>query len=221
MTDTNTDNDLADLISAETTGEQRARYDPTEATDADVEQALEGLPLFNMRRNQMIDFECRRCRQKNQKRRYADVAQRDNKNIVDGDPVTIHADHYTDTVLNEQYWRVTHLDHRGHPYKSLTEHAVADMHIVRAHATIQVVDAKDVRADRSGHDAVVTDVSIQERSKKGEGKLRDPPSDVERPGRTDPPSDWPDETVEWFDQLKAEHDIAEPSHRIESGERLL
>jgi hypothetical protein len=43
------------------------------------------------------------------------------------------------------------------------------VHIVRAHTTIRAVDAQSVRADRTGHDAVVTDVSIQERSWKGEG----------------------------------------------------
>lgn len=199
---------VVDLIQPESTAEQRARYRPDEADAADIEQALEGLPIYNRRRSQMIRCECRRCREKNHWRVLAGVDQLDDEGITDGDPVTIFAIHNTDTALGEQYWRLTSLYHREHPYRSLTEHAVADTDIVRACATIRIVDAKSVRQDRLGDDTVVTDVSVVKRSPKGKGKPRDPPSSsshIEAP--TDAVTGWPQETVDWFEQVKADYEL--------------
>jgi len=195
----------------------RANRNPTDAATADSEAALEG-PIFTHR--QRIDG-CRRCQEKNQKRRYAGI-DTVSTTFDDGDDVILHAVHRDASDITDEHWLVTSAAHRDHPQVPFDDMARRDANQVRAHA--RVLDRDDEREKR------FVDVDVVERSRSGDGPAKSVVGrreqsqiDDDAPdGMTvidiDPdeaPASWPDEERHWLQKLAHVFELERRTYSIE------
>lgn len=198
---------------------ERANRTPEDASTADIEAALRGRRLFDAQLGQKIDG-CRRCEEKNTKRRYAGVDLVD-ATFDEGDAVTIHASH-SENAHTGPHWFIASAEHRHHEQLPFEDVASNDTDLVRAHARIHA----------TGNDEHILDVDIVERSRLGEGpeqstidaRVQEYIDDdaataatvIER-NNDEPPAHWPDADRQWLQQLADEHTLETPTYSITQG----
>lgn len=198
----------------------RANRHPTDAATADIENALEERVLFTNRLPQKIDG-CRRCQEKNQKRRYAGVDTAVST-FDDGDDVILHAVHRDGWGVADDHWVVTSAAHRDHPQVPFDDMVSRDANQVRAHA--RVLDRDSDREKR------FVDVDVVERSRAGEGPVQSEVCrreqsqiDDDAPdGMTiidikpdEAPAHWPEEDRHWLDKLAQAFELERKTYSIE------
>jgi len=198
----------------------RANRNPTDAATADIENTLEGRVLFTNRLPQKIDG-CRRCQEKNQKRRCAGIETED-PTFDDGDDVILHAVHRDGWGVAGDHWLVTSASHRDHPQVPFDDIVRQDANQVRAHA--RVLDRDDEREKR------FVDVDIVERSRAGDGpaqsvvgRREQSQVDDDAPdGMTvidikpdEAPAHWPEEDRHWLDKLAQAFELEPQTYSIE------
>lgn len=205
--------DTADQIEAT----YRADHYPDDCTTDHIETALDGRRLQDVSISQSVDGVCRRCEEKNQKRRMAGVSPHDER-LYDGDRVTLHAVHRDDDddPLQRPHWLITSISHAQHPRLDFDDVITSGTALVRARASIFE------RQDGRMH---VIDVDIQQRSTTTEGpeqSLVDErqqqfiDDDPDLPDMTvidlpadEPPASWPQLDRDWLDRLVDEHGTLE------------
>jgi len=189
---------------------ERARQAPDEASTADIESALRGRRLFDVQLAQKIDG-CRRCQEKNHKRRYAGVDPVDGT-FDDGDAVTIYAVHRQSDYAGP-HWLMTAVEHSHHAQIPFGDVASQGTDIVRARARVTV----------TGQGEHIVDVHVTHRSGRGDGPVS---SVVERRRQShiadddehhpddvtviatptdEAPAHWPELDRMWLDRLADEH----------------
>jgi hypothetical protein len=186
----------------------RANHYPDAAPAGAIATALDGRKLIDPTISQKVDPICRRCEEKNRKRRMAGVDIEDAQ-LEHGDKVTLYAV-YTDDGLTRRHWQITAVDHTHHPQIDFEDCIKAGTALVRARATIH-------QTPERFH---VVDVDITHRSKTAAGpdqsvvdqrqKQHIDDSDHHPDGMTvidpeDPPASWPQVDREWLDQLISDH----------------
>jgi hypothetical protein len=191
----------------------RANHYPDDAPTDAIATALEGRSLIDVAISQDVDNLCRRCEEKNEKRRMADVDVV-NPALEDGDRVTFHAIHQDeDDTLHDPHWLITAVSHAQHPRLDFADVITSGTALIRARATMHE------RQDGRLH---VVDVDITHRSKTPAGPDQsvvdqrqqqyidddpDLPDDMTVIDRDpeDPPASWPELDREWLDQLIIDH----------------
>jgi hypothetical protein len=195
--------DTADRIDAT----QQANQHPDDATKTEIATALEGRRLHDPQLLQKFHGICRRCEEKNDKRRMAGVDQVD-PTLNDGDAVTIHAIHTVDDDgLREPHWHIRNAIHTQHPQTPFDDVITSGTALVRARATMHKSDGRyhivDVTVtERSRTDAGPDQSVIDERQQ--QYVVDDPAVDdavvIDRDPE-DPPADWPQLDREWLNDL--------------------
>ena len=189
---------------------ERANRSPSDASLGDIEAALRGRRLFDVQLAQKIDG-CRRCEEKNHKRRYAGVDLVD-ETFDDGDAVTIYAVH-TQSDYAGPHWLMTAVEHAHHaqiPFDDVTSQGTS---IVRARARITVTEQRK-------H---IVDVHVTHRSERGEGAVSSvvegrrqshiADDDEHHPddvtvidiAADEAPAHWPELDRMWLERLADEH----------------
>ena len=192
---------------------ERANLHPDEASKADIAAALEGRQLADGDLVQKVAPYCKRCKQKNRKRRLVDVDEQD-PYIEDGDGVQFFAHHADpDDAFVQKHWKVTTVYHQRHQHVAIGDAAEAGIDLVRARARVH-------KTERHEH---FVDVDVLERSHSDDGPEQSlvmqrqeryiDDSDEHPDGMTvisipdeSPPAEWPNEEREWLRQLLADHD---------------
>ena len=195
----------------------RANHYPDDAPTRAIATALDGRSLIDVAISQDVDPVCRRCEEKNEKRRMAGIDLADPA-LDDGDRVTFHAIHRDDDddPLQRPHWLITSISHAQHPRLDFDDVITSGTALVRARATIFE------RQDGRMH---VIDVDIQQRSTRSEGpeqSLVDErqqqfiDDDPDLPDMTvidlpadEPPASWPQLDRDWLDRLVDEHGTLE------------
>lgn len=194
---------------------KRANRIPDDASTDDIAAALRGRRLFDVQLAQKIDG-CRRCQEKNIKRRYAGVDLVD-QTLEDDDAVTVHAAH-TDSGHAGPHWLITSAEHRHHDQLPFEDVASSGTDLVRAHARVHATENKHI-----------LDIDIVERSPRGEGPEQ---STIEKQWQQyidddagtaatvinrnadEPPAHWPEEDRQWLQQLADAHTLEVPTYDI-------
>ena len=189
---------------------ERANRSPETASLDDIEAALRGRSLFDVQLGQKIDG-CRRCSEKNTKRRYAGVDLVD-PTFEDGDVVTIHAVH-ADSDYAGPHWLMTAVEHGHHPQLPFEDVTSQGTDIVRARARITDTE----------RGAYVVDVDVTHRSQSDDGPASSVVDEREQSHIVDddehhpddvtvidvpadePPAHWPELDRQWLDRLGDEH----------------
>ena len=195
----------------------RANRNPADASTADIEAALEERRLFS--HWQRIDG-CRRCQEKNQKRRHAGINTVD-YTFDDGDDVILHAVHRDGSDITDEHWLVTAAEHREHPQLPFEDAISQGTDLVRARACVRERD------DGRMH---FVDVDIFERSRAGDGPSQsvvgrrqqsqivdDGPDDM-NVIEIDPdeaPAHWPDGDRQWLRKLANVFELERRTYSIE------
>jgi len=198
----------------------RANSSPADAATADIEKALDGRRLFSNRVPQKIDG-CRRCDEKNQKRRHAGIGTVDST-FDDGDDVTLHAVYDDDSSIADNHWLVTAAAHREHPQLPFRDVVSQETNLVRAHARVrdrdgergkQFVDVDVIKRSRAGDGPVQSVVARREQSQ----------IDDDAPGGMtvidiapdEAPAHWPEEDRQWLQKLAHTFNLARRTYSIE------
>ena len=202
----------------------RANEHPDDCSTAAIAAALNGRQLFDPQLLQKVDAVCRRCEEKNQKRRMAGVDIVDPQ-LTDGDRVIIHAVHVVDDdELRPPHWNIRSASHVQHPQIDFADCIEQGTSLLRAHATIHTAP------DGTAH---IVDVDVRDRSPSSEGPSQSvvdarqeqfvDDSDehparmtvIDR-GREDAPASWPELERDWLDDLVETHGPLEtPDYDIE------
>jgi len=201
--------DEADRIDAT----HRANHYPDDAPTRAIATALDGRSLIDVSISQDVDPVCRRCEEKNEKRRMAGIDLADPA-LDDGDRVTFHAIHRDDDdPLQRPHWLITSVSHAQHPRLDFDDVITSGTALVRARATMHE------RPDGRLH---VIDVDITNRSKTAAGPDQSvvdermqafvDDSDCHPDGMTvidrdpsDPPATWPELDRQWLADLAESH----------------
>lgn len=200
-----------------------ANRTPADATDEQIADALDDRLLF--KRLLLMDFDgrCRRCEDKNNRRRAYGV-DTEPEEIADGAEVSFFAYFNADPDLDlapDGYWRISKVVHADHPLVPF-DHLTHDAHAqVRGKANVDVVEGEGHR---------ITNVAIEERSPQGEGgenpvveqRQQQHVSDGtgEHPeGVIDIPTDepeptWPPAEQQWLDELVSNNERVPPDERV-------
>jgi len=197
----------------------RANEHPDDCPPDAIATALEGRKLYDAQLLQKVDAVCRRCEEKNQKRRMAGVDLVD-VHLDDGDRITLHAVHTVDDdAMRPPHWHIRGVSHVQHPRLDFAKCIEKGTALVRARATIHKspsgelhiidVDVENRSATDAGPDRSVVDRRQQE-------FVDD--SDVHPDGMTvidrdpeDAPAAWPELERSWLDDLIDEHGPLEES----------
>jgi hypothetical protein len=204
-----TESQTADRIDAT----HRARNYPDDCSLDAIATALEGRELYDVQLLQKIDPICRRCEEKNQKRRMAGVDLADPQ-LNDGDRVTMHAIHVIDDDgMRPPHWNIRSVSHAQHPQRDFADCIERGTALVRARATIHTAP------DGEQH---IIDVDVTNRSPSDQGPDQSvveqqmeefvDDSDAHPDGMTvidrdpeDAPARWPQSERDWLDSLIESH----------------
>jgi len=201
----------------------RANNHPNDCSEASVATALDGRVIFDTDLLQKVDAVCRRCEEKNKKRRMAGVAPVD-AGLADGDRVTVHATHVVDDDgLRPPHWHINSISHVTHQQPDFGGVVESGTTLVRAQATIH---------KSPGGAAHIVDVEVADRSPESAGPERSVVSRrqeeyvdendatpagtvvVDR-GPHDAPASWPEVDREWLDDLVESHGpLSEPVYHM-------
>lgn len=202
---------------------ERANQAPDKASSDDIEAALQGRRQFDPMRIQKIDG-CRRCREKNDKRRFAAVDPVDEQ-FHDGDRVTIHAVHRSDDIAGS-FWMVTAMDHRRHPQLPFEDTISAGVDLVRAHARVHKASTSNRLVDvdiahhspsSEGPETSVIDERRQQYIVDDDDTAID--AEVIKVDPEDAPASWPEDDRRWLRDLASEHGpLTTPTHHIAPDE---
>jgi len=140
-----------------------ANRTPADATDEQIADALDGRALYNRILLQKFTGTCNRCEEKNKRRRHYGI-EPEPYQFNDGDEVTFFAYHVPEQQVElitapPGYWRIGSVIHAHHPLLAFEYTTSNGTHQVRGSATI----------DTTGDELTLTNVSIDDRSAKGEG----------------------------------------------------
>lgn len=192
--------------------EEQANHHPDDCSTDAIATALDGRCLFDRALIQDVDPICRRCEEKNEKRRMAGVDAADPQ-LDDGDRVVFHAIHMADDDgLRPPHWHIRPMHHADHAQPDLEDCVSAGTALVRARGTIHetptdhyVVDV-DV-TDRSRTDAGPDQSVIDERRQQFVDDSDEHPDDmtVIDPDPEDAPAHWPDADRDWLRDLTDQH----------------
>lgn len=200
---------------------EQANRTPDDATTDDIAAALEGRQLFDAHLGQKIDG-CRRCEEKNTKRRYAGVDLVD-ETFDDGDAVTIHAVH-RESEYAGAYWLMTAVEHIQHPQLPFDDIVSQGTALVRARARVHdtaqgryIVDVDVARRSRTDRGPASSAVDERQQSYiAGDDDDRHPTDvDIIEHGTDDPPAHWPELDQQWLQQLSDAHTLEVPTYSIE------
>lgn len=192
-----------------------ANRSPADATTEQIADALDGRLLFNRLLLMKFDGRCRRCEDKNSRRRAFGV-EPERERIADGEEVSFFAYYNNDRDLDsapDGYWRISKVIHADHPLVPF-EYVTHDAHPqVRGKANVDVVEGEGHR---------ITNVAIEERSPLGEGGENpvveqrqqeyvtdgtdDHPEGVIAIPPDEPEPTWPRPERQWLDELVANNE---------------
>jgi len=191
----------------------RATEHPDDCSTDAIATALHGRKLYDPQLLQKVDPVCRRCEEKNQKRRMAGVDIVDPQ-LTDGDRVIIHAIHVVDDdELRPPHWNIRSASHVQHPQIDFADCIEQGTSLLRAHATIHTAP------DGTAH---IVDVDVRDRSPSSEGPSQSvvdarqeqfvDDSDEHPGGMTvidrgaeDAPASWPELERDWLNNLVETH----------------
>lgn len=182
------------------------RY-PEDASPADIAAALEGCQLFNPELSQRVDQLCRRCEQKNRKRRMADVDQRD-AHLKAGEKIILDAAHGGGDERVAPHWHIVALYHPDHAMVDMDDTASLKAHQVRACARLHETDAATYLVDvdvgahspaSKGHD--ISPVQQRRRQYIDHSTAHPDSAVVIDVPPEEPLASWPDEDRRWLEAL--------------------
>lgn len=205
--------------------EHRAIHHPAEASTADIAAALEGQCLQDVTTFQSLEAVCQRTREKNQKRKQADLGRKDER-LEDGDRVTLHAGFHNQPEL-PPHWAITRLDRAEQPHRDFDDWCETGTALIRATATFHRVDSDPVREH-------VVDVTVTDYSPASEGpqtatiekEQQQYTDEDDLPGSMtvidrepeDPPANWPQSERVWLNDLIDKHGpLVEPVYHLDAG----
>lgn len=202
---------------------ERARRSPEDASKDDIEAALRGRQLFQGSIGQKIDG-CRRCREKNRKRRMAGTEIVDDR-LYDGDEVVIHAVHRL-SDHSGPHWFITSAACSDHPQVPFAAAIQQGTHLIRATARVHgegnrkhLIDI-NVTAHSPASDGPA-ESTIGERQQEYVDDSDDHPDDtvvLDLDG-DDPPAHWPAEDRDWLEKLVESNGPLEmPTYDIAKGD---
>jgi len=138
----------------------RANEHPDDCSLDAIATALEGRSLDDAQLLQRVDPICRRCDEKNEKRRMAGVEPVDSR-LADGDRVTLHAAHCVDDDgMRPPHWHILSVSHLQHPQIEFADSVQKGESQIRAHATIH---------EAPGGEHHIVDVDVREHSPAADG----------------------------------------------------
>lgn len=192
--------------------EQQANHHPDDCSTSEIATALEGRCLFDRALIQDVDPVCRRCEEKNKKRRMAEVDGADPE-LEDGDRVVFHAIHEDDDDgLRPPHWHIRPMYHADHPQVDFADAVVSGTALVRARGTIHESETDNYVVDvevthRSRTDAGPEQSVIDKRREEFVDDSPEHPDDmtVIDQDPEDAPVHWPDKEREWLRDFIDEH----------------
>jgi len=211
---------MTDIHEIDTT--HPANSDPTTATDAEIADALDDRQLFNRTLLMKFNGFCRRCKQKNQRRRAAGLDEA-RERFRDGERVHIFAYYVREEEVEMAhappgYWRISKVICADHPVVPFGHVAAAGRHQVRGRANVEEVEGESHRLqnttveDRSPPEEGAEVTVVDERRQQFEaGPGSEHPEGVISVPIEEPEPAWPASEREWLEAVAEEHGPLEPT----------